>query len=1051
MSRFFIQRPIFASVLAFLIVMGGLLSINSLPIEQYPNITPPTVMVSAFYPGADAQTVSDAVAQPIEQQVNGVENMLYMNSVCSNNGSYQLTITFEVGTDINMANVLVQNRVALATPQLPNEVKQLGVTVLKKSTNIILSVALTSPDQRFNNLFLTNYANLNIFDEIKRIDGVGDVGIYGAGNYSMRIWMNPGKMQSRNLTVTDVANAIREQNVQVASGQIGAPPVTRGTEFMYTLTTKGRLSSVEEFGDIVIKKDNQGKVTYLKDIARIEMGSQDYTTSGMINGKEGCVIMIYQLPGSNALDVEKKVLARMEELSKRFPDGMDYIIPFDSTDFVKASIHEVVMTLLIAILLVIIVIFIFLQDIRATIIPAITIPVSLIGTFAVMSAMGFSINMLTLFGLILAIGIVVDDAIVVVENTSRHLEAGVTDRKKAATDAIKEVTGPIVGTTLVLLSVFIPTAFIGGVTGQLYKQFALTIAISTVISAFNALTLSPALCAIVLRPPKERKNWFFKGFNKLFSKAENAYIRLAGKILTFTLVGLLVYLVFAASGIFGLMKYPSTFLPDEDQGYFMIHVQLPNASSLNRTKEVVAKMDKIISETNGVQSWFSMIGYSMMDQTISSNNSTMFVILKNWDERKIDSLKAQSLINYVRKRFTEEIPEAFIFPFSPPAISGLGISAGFTFILQDRAGIGAEELQQITSEMVDKANQTPECMYVSTTYDANVPQIYLDIDREKAKLLQLSLNDVFTALQSYFGSLYVNDFNIYGRIFQVKIMADSAFRSRLDDIRTIQLRNMKGQMVSLGSLVKLKEFVGPSAIKRYNQYPSATINGYSSVGYSSGQSMSAMEKLAAENLPATTGYEWTGMSYQEKESGSQSSIIFILALVLIFMVLAAQYESFRDPFGVILSVPIAIMGAILALMIRGMPLSIYGQIGLILLIALASKNAILIVEFARDTYKEGKSAAESSLHAARLRFRPILMTSFAFILGVWPLVVASGAAAASRQYLGTAVFGGMLVVTMVAIFFVPMFYDILHSGINIRGKKKNIDTAGKNNEDIGKS
>ena len=1036
MSKFFINRPIFASVLAFIIVLAGMLSLGSLPIEQYPNITPPTVIVSAYYPGADAKTVSDAVAQPIEQQVNGVENMLYMNSVCSNNGLYQLTITFEVGTDVDMANVLVQNRVSLATPYLPNEVKQQGVTVLKKSSNIILAASLVSPDDRYDNLFLTNYANLHVYDEIKRIEGVGDVNVFGAGDYSMRIWLDPGKLQARNLSISDIAHAIQEQNVQVASGQIGTSPSSKGTEFMYTLTTKGRLQDVSEFEDILIKEDNNGRITYLRDVARIELGSKDYTETGRVNGKDGCLLLVYQLPGSNALDVDKKVIERLEQLKKSFPAGMDYEITFDSTRFVTASVHEVVETLLIAIILVIIVIFIFLQDIRTTIIPAITIPVSLIGTFAVMSAMGFSINMLSLFGMILAIGIVVDDAIVVVENTSRILEEGETDRKKAALKAISEVTGPIIGTTLVLLSVFVPTAFSGGVTGQLYKQFALTIAVSTTISAFNALTLSPALCAILLRPPKEKKFWFFRKFNQFFSKAEKGYINLVRKIIRFSVISLGIYVILAGLGIFGLMKYPSTFLPDEDQGYFMIHVQLPNAASLDRTQRAVEKMDQIIKQTPGVKTWFTLLGFSMMDQTTSSNNATFFVILNDWDERKKDSLKAAGLIASVRQRFEKEIPEAFIYPFSPPAINGLGVAAGFSFVLQDRSNMGALELQDMTREVVAEAGKARECMYVSSTYNANVPQIYLDIDREKAKLLQLSLQDVFTALQTYLGSLYVNDFNIYGRIFQVKVMADSSYRSKLSDIKKLHIRNMSGKMVSMGSLVEIKPYVGPSFITRYNLYPSSTITGYASIGYSSGQSMSAMEDIGEKTLPATYGYEWTGMSYQEKESGSKSSLVFILAIILVFLVLTAQYESFKDPFGVILSVPIALMGAILALLVRGMPLSIYAQIGLVLLIALASKNAILIVEFARDSYKEGQSALDSALTAARLRFRPILMTSFAFILGVWPLVVASGAAAASRQYLGTAVFGGMLIVTLVAIFFVPLFFNVLHS----RDRKRKVNT-----------
>ena len=1027
MSRFFINRPIFASVLSIIIVIAGLVTLFNLPIAQYPEISPPTVRVSASYPGASAKVVSESVARPIEEQVNGVEGMLYMSSTCANDGSYTLTVTFEVGTDMDMATVLVQNRVAIAESSLPDTVKRLGVTTQKQSTNIVLMLALTSPRDSYDGLYLSNYATLNIKDELSRINGVGEVTIFGTGDYSMRVWMDPERLKARNLTTNDVISAIEEQNVQVAAGQIGQPPSPQGQNFQYVINAQGRLEQASQFGEIIVKSEDR-RVTRLKDVARIDLGSKTYGVNSQFKSKETALLAVYQLPGANALDLSERVQAKMDELEKSFPQGLTYEVPLNTTDFVRASIHEVVETLLIAVLLVFITIFVFLQDWRATLIPAVTIPVSLIGTFAVMGLLGFSLNMLTLFGLVLAIGIVVDDAIVVVENTSRNIDELGLEPKEATIRAMKEVSGPVVATTLVLLSVFIPTAFMGGITGQMYMQFALTIAASTVFSAFNALTLSPALSALVLRPSSGKHNIFFRAFNRFFDGSRGGYMRVMNGLVRKPFLVLLFFVVLSAGTGFGFLKPPTGFIPTEDQGYIMASAQLPDAASFERTQEVVERMNQMASKMDGVESWVTVAGYSLLDGTMASNAATTWIILDPWEERTSPDLSQKAMLGKLWNDFGK-IKEARIQAFAPPPISGLGTSGGFALELQDKSNLGFSALQQMTQEISRDASAQSGLENVYSTFRANVPQYFVKLNRTKAEKMGVPLSNIFNTMQAYLGSAYVNDFSKFGRNFQVNIQAEGRFRATVEDISSLEVRNIKGEMLPLSTLVQVKRVFGPQIISRYNMYPAASISGEPAPGYSSGQAMQLMESLMEKKLPQGMGFEWTGMSFQQKLAGSSMIIIFALAVVFVYLVLCAQYESWKTSFGVILAVPLALLGTVVALMIRHLDVNIYTQIGIVLLIALACKNAILIIEFARDASLEGKNSVDAALEAAKLRFRPILMTSFAFILGVFPLVIASGAGAASRQALGTAVFGGMIAATFLSLVFVPCFYVLLNRKI----------------------
>ena len=1037
-SKFFIEHPIFAGVISILIVISGVISVGALPIAQFPEITPPTVEVKATYPGANAVVVSETVAAPIEQEVIGVENMIYMSSVSASDGSYTLTVTFEVGTDLDMANILVQNRVTLAEPKLPAEVTQQGVNTKKKSPNIILIASLYSPDERFDELYMSNYATLNIKDTLSRIPGVGDVSIYPESDYSMRIWLDPEQLKSRNMTTDEVIAAIREQNAQVAAGQIGRPPAPAGQNFQYTVNVLGRLSDTEQFEDIIVKTGAGGRITRLRDVARIELGAKVYDITSRLNGATSASIGVYQLPGSNALEVSKRVRAAMDEMSAYFPEGLEYSVPYDTTMFVDASIKQVIITLLQATALVALVLFLFLQDWRATLIPSVTIPVSLIGTLAVMLAMGFSLNMLTLFGLVLAIGIVVDDAIVVIEATVAHMERGM-ERRAAAIKAMSEVSGPVVATTLVLLAVFVPAAFMPGITGELYRQFALTIAVATIFGSINALTLSPALAALLLRLPPENKNAFFRGFDNFFSKTENGYTNLIKSLLRRTGIMLILALGLAALTGWQFTQLPTGFLPTEDQGYMLVHVQLPDASSQERTNEVLDSIDDIVAGTPGVADWVIFGGYNLIDGTASSNTAIVFVTLTPWDERNEPGLNQEAILANLQGQFGT-IQESIIYTFLPPAIPGLGVAGGFQFQLEDRGGIGLQELNAMLQEILQDGNAQSGLAGLNSTFSIDVPQLFAEVDRTKAKTLGIPLDQVFGTLQAYLGSAYVNDFNKFGRTWQVTVQADNRFRIKPEDIRSLEVRNASGEMVPLGTLIDVEQTVGPQTILRYNLYPTASITGSAAPGYSSGQALNLMEQMAREKLPTSMGFEWTGMSFQEKQVGSEAILIFALAIVLVFLVLSAQYESWTSPAAVIMVVPLAVLGTVLAVMMKGADNNVYTQIGITLLIGLASKNAILIVEFAMQERDKGKSIIDAAIDAAKLRFRPILMTAISSIAGFMPLVIASGAGAASQQAIGAAVVGGMVAATVMSLAFTPVFYVVMKR-LGERGSKSGRDNS----------
>ncbi|HVP11641.1 MAG TPA: multidrug efflux RND transporter permease subunit [Phycisphaerae bacterium] len=1023
LSRFFIERPIFANVIAILTIVFGGIAVFALPIELYPQITPPTVVVSANYPGASAKVVADTVAAPIEQQVNGVENMIYMSSTSSSDGSYALTVTFDVGTNVDMAQVLVQNRVQIALPQVPQEVQRQGIVTKKQATDIIMFVTLTSPDKRFDSLYLSNYAIIYIRDELARLHGVGDITVVGTANYSMRMWLNPDELATRGLTTQDVINAVQEQNLQVAAGQVGQPPAPPNQRYQYTVTTLGRLTDPEEFGNIVVKS-GQGlapEIVRVKDVARVELGAQTYDQYFQVNGVPAAGMAVFQLPGANALDVATRIRAKMEALKQHFPQGIEYRVPFDTTKFVTASIHEVYWTLIEAGAMVLIVILVFLQDWRAVLVPATTVPVTIIGAFAAMYALGFTVNMLTLFGLVLAIGIVVDDAIVIVENASRHIEGGMTP-KEGTIQAMGELLGPIIGITLVLCSVFLPAAFFGGITGQLYRQFALTIAATALISAINALTLKPAQCAVYLRSPTGRRQFiFFRAFNAFYRRCEHYYSRIVAWIVhhPFKLMG--VYAILAGAAAWGFLRLPTGFLPVEDQGYFIISVQLPDAASQARTKAVVDKLNDSLRAVPGIQNVNGIVGRNVFENTICSNTAACYITFKPWDERRERGQSMGAILGRLRREFRRR-SDAILIAFPPPAIRGLGVSGGFQMEVQDRGGLGLHKLDQIARDLITTGNSRPDLRSLTTTFSANVPQIHLNIDRTKVKALDVPLDALFNTLQTFLGSTYVNDFNAFGRTYQVRLQAEARFRYEIDDVLHLYVRNTGGQMVELGTLMSIEWQPGAQTITRYNLYPAASITGLAAPGYSSGQALTTMEQMADQKLPQGMDYEWTAMSYQEKLVGHQAVFVFGLAVLLVYLVLAAQYESWSSPAAVILVVPTALLGTVIAVALRGLDNNIYTQIGIVLIIALASKNAILIVEFARHLHSQGMSIADAAAEAARRRFRPIVMTSFAFILGVSPLVVAEGAGASGRQALGTAVFGGMIASTVLAVFFVPVFF-----------------------------
>ena len=1033
-SKFFIDRPVLANVIAIIMVILGGVALFTLPIEQYPRITPPTVQVTTSYPGANAQVVSDTVASPIEQQVNGVEGMMYMSSNCSADGSYALTITFNIGVDLDTAQVLVQNRVAIAEPLLPEEVRRQGIAVKKQSTDIILAASLTSKDGTFDSLFMANYASLRIRDELRRLEGVGDVDVRGGADYSMRIWMDPEKMAARNLTTQDIIDAMRDQNVQVAAGQIGQAPAPESQLLQFPVTALGRLSDVEQFEGIIVKKQD-GRATYLRDVARIELGSQSYDSFSIRSGYPAVTILVFQLPGANALEVAERVRAAMERLKEKFPKGLEYMIPFDTTKFVEAGVEAVYHTLLEAGILVLLVILVFLHDWRAVLVPATTVPVTIIGAFALFPMLGFSINFLTLFGLVLAIGIVVDDAIVIVENAAHHVERGLNPRD-ASIKAMEEMTGPVISITLVLAAVFLPAAFLGGITGQLYRQFALTIAAAAILSAINALTLKPVQCAAYLRPlpPPEKRNFLIRGFNWGYGKVEAVYMWI---LKLFIKLAPLSALAFAAILVGTAMWYrslPTGFLPTEDQGYILISIQLPDGASQARTRTMVNKIDELFSKEPGIENWLILGGTSILDGTQAPNAATAFAVFKDWSERTTPDLQQNAIVGRLAKQLST-YEDAFIIPLVPPAIRGLGQSGGFQLQLEDRSDVGRSELFMRLQEVIAAAKTRPEIGMAQSTFREGVPQLYVDVDRVKAQKLDLDLNDVFNTLQANMGSFYTNDFNKFGRTYQVRLQAESEFRSTPEDFERLRVRNSKGKMIPIGSVLTIKESFGPQVIARYNLYPTASIIGSAAPGRSSGEALSAMEAVVKDVLPQTMGTEWTGMAYQEQLIGGQAIIVFSLAVLLVYLVLAAQYESWILPWAVILVVPIGVLGVVAAVWFRAMDNNIYTQIGTVLIIALASKNAILIVEFARELRMKGMTIREAALESARLRFRPIIMTSFAFILGVVPLVRATGAGAASQQSLGTAVVGGMLTSTILAVFFVPLFYVIMQNIIEWRTSK----------------
>ncbi|CAM3818238.1 efflux RND transporter permease subunit [Ectopseudomonas alcaliphila] len=1047
-SQFFIQRPIFAAVLSLLILIGGAISLFQLPISEYPEVVPPTVVVRADFPGANPKVIGETVASPLEQAIVGVEGMLYMSSQSTIDGRLTLTVTFALGTDLDNAQVQVQNRVTRTMPTLPTEVQRLGVTVDKASPDLTMVVHLTSPDQRYDMLYLSNYAALNVKDELARLDGVGDVQLFGMGNYSLRVWLDPNKVASRGLTATDVVTAIREQNRQVAAGALGAPPSDAGNSFQLSINAQGRLVTEEEFENIIIRVGDNGEITRLRDIARIELGSNQYALRSLLNNQPAVAIPIFQRPGSNAIALSDSVRERMAELKQSFPQGMDYEVVYDPTIFVRGSIEAVVHTLLEAVVLVVLVVVLFLQTWRASIIPLAAVPVSLIGTFAVMHMFGFSLNALSLFGLVLAIGIVVDDAIVVVENVERNIALGKSP-VEATRQAMKEVTGPIVATALVLCAVFIPTAFISGLSGQFYQQFALTIAISTVISAINSLTLSPALAAILLKDHNAPKDafsrgldklfggWLFGPFNRMFERASNRYVGTVRRVLRGSSIAMLIYGGLLVLGYLGFSSTPTGFVPQQDKQYLVAFAQLPDAATLDRTEAVIKHMSDIAGKHPGVENTIAFPGLSINGFTNSPNSGIVFVALKDFDLRKDESMSAGAIAAELNGQFGE-IQEAYLAIFPPPPVQGLGTIGGFRLQVQDRGNLGYEELYTQTQNILNKARQLPELnpMSVFTSYQVNVPQVDAAIDREKAKTHGVAINDIFDTLQVYLGSLYANDFNRFGRTYQVNVQADQQFRLEPEQIGQLKVRNNRGEMVPLSTFVKVNDSAGPDRVMHYNGFLTAEINGAAAPGYSSGQAEAAIAKLLNEELPIGMTFEWTDLTYQQILAGNTAIFIFPLCVLLAFLVLAAQYESWSLPMAVILIVPIVLFTAIVGVIIAGIDNNIFTQIGLIVLVGLACKNAILIIEFAKEKQEEGLDRVAAVLEACRLRLRPILMTSIAFIMAVVPLVLSSGAGAEMRHAMGVAVFSGMIGVTFFGLLLTPVFYVLIRGFVEKREARK---------------
>ena len=1038
-SKFFIERPVLSNVIAILMILLGGVALLSLAVAQYPDVVPPTVQVTTRYPGASAKTVIDTVALPIEQQVNGVEDMLYMQSYSAADGSYTLTVTFKIGTDLNFAQVLVQNRVSSALSSLPQSVQTQGVTVQKRSTAILLFVTLTSPNSTYDSLYLSNYATINLRDELSRLPGVGNVTVFGAGQYSMRVWLDPNKLQALSLMPQDVIQAIQQQSQQVTAGQVGMPPAPAGQTFQYTLNINGRLVDTIEFDNVIVKTGSNGDVTRVRDVGRVELGAQTYSQTFSLDNKPATGIGVFQSPGANALEVEQAVKKKMDELARGFPQDIKFDIPFDTTKFVSASIHEVYKTLIEAGFLVLVVILVFLQDWRAMLVPATTVPVTIIGAFAAMAALGFTINLSTLFAIVLAIGIVVDDAIVVVEGAAHNIEQGMSGHD-AAIKAMDQLFGPIIGITLVLVSVFLPAAFLPGMTGRIYAQFALVIAATALISAINAATLKPTQCALWLRRPVplEQRNWFYRGFNAIYERLEKRYAALISHMVAHSGVSVILALILIGIGGYGLARVPTGFIPIEDQGYLLAAVQLPDGASLERTEHVLRQVTDLSGSTPGVAQVLSIAGISALDNSSSlASAGVSYLILKDWDKRGPGE-DLRSLVIGLNKKL-EAIPEAQILVIPPPPIQGIGNAAGFSMQIELRDGNSDyAKLQAVTQAVVANAGTQSALQRVSSPFRSMVPQFDIEVDRIKTQTLHVTTDQVFSTLSSYLGSSYVNQFNKFGRTFQVYAQADSQFRLTTRDIENLTVRNQQGSMIPLGTIATITPTIGPSLISLYNLYPSATVIGLPSQGYSSGQSMTLMENVADKTLPPGTGYEWTAMSYQEKVVGSQIYYVFGLAMLLVYLVLAGQYESWYAPIAVILAVPLSLLGPMAVLTGLRIENNLYTQIGLILLIALSAKNAILIVEVALELHvRDRKPLLESAIEAARARFRPILMTSFAFILGVAPLVFATGAGASARKSIGITVFSGMIASTCLAVLFVPTFFVIVQRFENwLRDRKQ---------------
>ncbi|MFN3415527.1 MAG: efflux RND transporter permease subunit [Caldimonas sp.] len=1026
-SRFFIERPIFAAVLSIIIVLAGLVSMRSLPIAQYPEIAPPTVTITASYPGASAETLATTVAAPIEEQLSGIEGLQYFNSSASSNGTVEITATFEVGTDIDKATFNVNNRVQLASPRLPDEVRRNGVVVAKRSNNFLLVIALNSPNRTYDELFLSNYATLNILDELKRIPGAADVLVFGARDYSMRVWLNPDRMAQLGVTPADVAAAIGAQNAQYAAGKIGAEPAPPGQEIGYTVTARGRLLRAEEFGEIILRSGGPGGVLRLKDVARVELGAQSYDQSSSVNGMPSIAIGVFLQSGANALDVGDAVKAKLAELKKeRFPEDVDYLIPYDTTLFVSASISEVAKTVIEAALIVLVVVFVFLQTWRATLIPMLAVPVSLIGTFAGLWLLGFSINTLTLFAMVLAIGIVVDDAIIVIENVERLMREERMSPLAASIEAMREVSGAVVGIVLVLCAVFIPVAFMGGIAGQLYRQFAVTVAISVVLSGVVALTLTPALCALLLKPHEHdgptRSERFFAPFNRGFNWLTTRFLGGVDLALKRRMAALVAFVLMIGGALWLLVTVPGSFVPDEDQGYIIASAVLPDGATLARTERTTETLRQMNADNPAIHSFFAINGFDFIGGGAKANAATIFIPMKPWEERQQSS---QALAQAV-SGMGMALPDGIAFAFNPPAILGLGQAGGFEVFVQGRTEPDPMKLAQVTQDFIAALGRHPALTGLNTFYRPTVPQLRVEVDREKALALGVPVNEVFAALQAQMGSLYVNDFNRQGRTYRVTLQADAAYRAKPEDLGRLYVRSQtSGQMIPLKALIRVDDIVGPEQVERYNGYIAAKIFGNAAPGYSSGEAIAAVEQVARETLPPGYGIEWTGQAFQEKRTGNASVFAFGFALIMVYLILAALYERWGVPMAVLLAVPFAVTGALLLVFLRGMQNDIYFQIGLVVLIGLAAKNAILIAEFAMQGMERGLSAVAAAREAARLRFRPIVMTSLAFGLGVVPLMMATGAGAAARQSMGTGVFGGMLVATFVAPIFIPLFFTLL--------------------------